>query len=369
VRPDLAQLVTHYQEALSLRDWVISVDYRPDLCAADGSPVWGLCYPTADAKRATIWIRDPETPPDGASSEDAAAQVVETVVHELVHLHFAPLDLREPAAVRMEEQAVWALSGALVSARGTPQEAQIARAMLAIVPPKLKRMRGAKPQGARRMDLTLDELIKVAKALGMDPATPISDIMARLAGKAPAEPSEPASEPPAAAAAAPEKPADEEPAVAARVAARVATLAGKPAVEAVSEVERWRASHLELESERAKVASERAALEASERRALVVRLVTDCGEAPATAWADDAASKPADPWASMPIAALRARVEKLSGKGAPKDPKPPVGGSDAVMGVHGLDERELAICKETGCEPATFAALKARRASATSARS
>lgn len=363
MRPDLAQLVAHYQETLRLRDWAISVDYRADLCAADGSPVWGLCYPSPDAKSATILIRDPETPPAGVPVADAEAQIVETVVHELVHLHFAPLDLREPAAVRLEEQAVWALSAALVAARGTETETQIARAMLAIVPRTAAGQgvpRASRP-GARRMDLTLEELIKVAKALGMDPGTSVKDIMAKLAGQPaaeePAEPMAAAAEPPPA-----EEPAADE---AKAVARRVAELAGKPLGAAVAEVERWRASHLEAERERAKVAADRAALEASERRALVVRLVTDCGEAPATAWSDDAASKPAEPWASMPLTALRARVETLA-----KAPRAKVAAPiEQTDSGEGLTPRELEICKETGCKPEVFAALKARRAGAASARS
>ena len=368
-RPDLSALVAHYQQALRLLDWRLVVEYAPDLAARDGSPVWGLCYPTPDAKVARILIRDPLTPPDGATPEQACAQVVETVVHELVHLHFAPFALTNPTAVVAEEQAVWALSEALVAARGTPQEGQIARAMLAIVPVSPAKTSAPKRRaGERKMDLTLDELIKVAKALGMDPGTPVADIMAKLQGKAPAVPEaeEPAPEAPPMEAAAP--PPDDAPAADEEkaMARAVAALTGKPAGASVAEVERWRASHIQLESERAKVAADRAALEASERRALVAKLVTDCGEAPATAWADDTATKPAEPWATMPLEALRARVAKLSAQPRAKVVEAPKGGA---TGAHGLTERELEICKETGCEPATFAAIKARRTTNTTAQS
>ena len=106
MKPDLAALVTRYQDLLRLRDWRIDVAYKPDLATRDGRPVWGLCYPTVDSRSARIEIRDPSTPPAGVSLEDAAAQVVETVVHELVHLHFAPFGNSSPAEIAAEEQAV-----------------------------------------------------------------------------------------------------------------------------------------------------------------------------------------------------------------------------------------------------------------------
>lgn len=129
--PDLASLVAHYQRELRLLDWRIDVSYAPDLVSSAGQPVWGLCYPVADNKSARIVIRDPSTPPKGATPEQAAAQVVETVVHELTHLHFAPFGNITPAAIAAEEQAVWALAEALIRAKGTPDEAMYARAMLA----------------------------------------------------------------------------------------------------------------------------------------------------------------------------------------------------------------------------------------------
>ena len=131
VAPDLAALVAHYQRELRLLDWRLDVSYAPDLADSRGRPVWGLCYPTVDAKVATIVIRDPATPPDGATAEQAAKQVVETVVHELLHLHFAAFGTSSPAEIAHEEQVVWAISEALINAKGTPEEGLIARAMLA----------------------------------------------------------------------------------------------------------------------------------------------------------------------------------------------------------------------------------------------
>lgn len=131
IAPDLAALVAHYQRELRLLDWRLDVSYAPDLADVKGRQVWGLCYPVPDNKSARIVIRDPSTPPKGATPEQAAAQVVETVVHELTHLHFAPFGNVTPAAIAAEEQAVWALAEALIRAKGTPDEALYARAMLA----------------------------------------------------------------------------------------------------------------------------------------------------------------------------------------------------------------------------------------------
>jgi len=205
--------------------------------------------------------------------------------------------------------------------------------------------------GARGMDPTqvkaaLDALIAGDTKACMDM---LAQIIASAAGAEGAEVEQ--TDPMAMDKAAPVEPAPDM--AAARTLIR---LSGKPsAAEAVDEITTWRESHLALERDRAKLAQDRAALESAERRALVGRLVTECGEAPATAWADDSATKPAEPWASMALSALRARVAKLSGK-APKAPTPPTTESDE----HGLTPEQIAICKDTNCDPKTFAALRAR---------
>lgn len=130
-RPDLQQLVTHYQQLLRLTDWRIRAEYVQNLRSGENE-VWGLCLPVVDSKTARLAIRDPSTPPSGSSVEDAVTQIKETVVHELMHLWFAPFGARSPIEVAHEENAVWALSEALVKAEiGTDQEESLARAMVA----------------------------------------------------------------------------------------------------------------------------------------------------------------------------------------------------------------------------------------------
>jgi hypothetical protein len=172
MKPDLDGLVTRYQELLRLRDWRIEVAYKPGLSTRDGRPVWGLCYPTVDARVARIEIRDPSTPPAGVSLEDATAQVVETVVHELVHLHFAAFGNTSPAEIAAEEQAVWALAGALVSAHGTTREAPIARAMLAGV---------ARARVVEGQPLNAANLARLRGLLGFSATTTEREIRAAVA--------------------------------------------------------------------------------------------------------------------------------------------------------------------------------------------
>lgn len=127
-KPDLVALLEQLQAELRLRDWRIEISYVRDLTTDDGRIIHGLCQPLADAKVATIQIRDPETP---VGPRDPSVE--EILVHELVHLHFAPLAGFTQADVVAEEQAVWALAEALVTAKEAGRRAQVARAMVALV--------------------------------------------------------------------------------------------------------------------------------------------------------------------------------------------------------------------------------------------
>jgi hypothetical protein len=69
--------------------------------------------------------------------------------------------------------------------------------------------------------------------------------------------------------------------------------------------------------------------------------------------------------AEEPLAELRTRVASLRvARGAVGSPKPPVTASKTVQ-VNGsaveLSDRDLEICKQTGCKPEVYAALKAQR--------
>jgi hypothetical protein len=163
--------------------------------------------------------------------------------------------------------------------------------------------------------------------------------------------------------------------VASRVLVR---LSGKKEIgEVLREVEAWHTSHVELAKQTAAHAAERATLEASERRRLVGELVKLGAEIPATAWADDKATNPAEPWASMPIEQLRSRVEKLtvakggtvvrsSGGGAGpttlRPVAPPAEKGGEVFQIDGesveVSASELRFCKDANAKPEDYARNK-----------
>jgi len=365
VAPDLAALVAHYQRELRLLDWRLDVSYAPDLADSRGRPVWGLCYPTVDAKVATIVIRDPATPPDGATAEQAAKQVVETVVHEMLHLHFAAFGTSSPAEIAHEEQVVWALAEALIRAKGTPDEALYARAALVAIDRSTAKVRAAKAQEKENMldpKLALEGL-KIITAKDAKGALELLNRLLASALGGGAEAEEPAAEEPAA----------EEPAAEPMPAARVVVAPGEDALaalgraalaltgvsdpgEAIAEIARRSALAVDLETREGALARDREVLELTERKALVASLVTLRAETPHTSGLAVGTLVPR--LMAEPIAELRARVVALGGS-APKAPAARVvPGADPL---EGLSERERAMCAEMKLDPATYAAHKARK--------
>jgi hypothetical protein len=160
VKPDLAQLLADWQRKLRLQDWRIAISYVPDLTTRDGRPCFGLCSPFVDGKEARIQIRDPELskPIPGA----VAMPIEETIVHELLHLHLAPLSEQTPAGIAAEEQAVWAITEAMTSTRDAGQRAQMTRALLA-VSARFSAARRGRQQG---MDPILIAALEAAIASG-----------------------------------------------------------------------------------------------------------------------------------------------------------------------------------------------------------
>jgi hypothetical protein len=100
-------------------------------------------------------------------------------------------------------------------------------------------------------------------------------------------------------------------------------------------------------------------LETRERKSLVASMVAGGHESPATAWSNpDAASnaqEPAEPWASMPLASLRARVERLSAAPGASVVTPPT-----ASGPAGLTAAQLAICEQHKIKPEDFIAMRTR---------
>ncbi len=227
--------------------------------------------------------------------------------------------------------------------------------------------------------MTVEEFLKVVKALGIDLTSSLDDAMAKIKGEKPGNAAEDAAdggaddaqETPVAAAEAvpPPKPEDDKPAAVAASVTRFVRLSGKASlIEALAEAEVWRTSHLTLETETQKLAAERKVLEDAERRKLCIELVTLGGRAPAMVWATpDTGSAPKAYLLSMPISDLRAmhadEVKANAGKTAPRPPGSKVTitatASDPVDAI-GLTAKERTYCKDAGCDPAAYAAIKAR---------
>lgn len=159
-----------------------------------------------------------------------------------------------------------------------------------------------------------------------------------------------------------EPPADEEQAAVMAATSRLTRLTGKDTISAaVDEAETWRASHLKLDAETAKLAKEREQLEASERRKLVAQLVILGSEIPPTAWEKgQEGKKPCQRLRDEPLAELRARVSTIASARGKKpaehleNVQPPTG--DDL----GLTERELVLCKEKNIDPKKYAETRAK---------
>ncbi len=130
----------------------------------------------------------------------------------------------------------------------------------------------------------------------------------------------------------------------------------------------YRESYMQLAEERAKVAAEKAKLEKTERAELCAKLLKANCE-------DEDTIKDL---ATLSLVRLRERTAKALERKGLQDSVPnagtkpmksaPAARTEVVNGVGvELTENDLLICKETGCEPATFAMLKARRAAHTAA--
>jgi phage I-like protein len=154
-----------------------------------------------------------------------------------------------------------------------------------------------------------------------------------------------------------EKPAEEEEEAATVVAAtsRLMRLTGKSTVfAAVEEIEVWKASHLKLEAETAKLAKEREALELGQRKENAKKLIALGAETPHTSGM--ASGKLCKRLLDEPLADQNVRVAALlSARGGklPEAPKPPA--EDTL----GLTEQELKMCAEKKIDPAKYAEKRA----------
>jgi phage I-like protein len=210
----------------------------------------------------------------------------------------------------------------------------------------------------RSMDTAVD-MAKLAEGLGLTPEATPEDILATmqaLAARMAADMgADDAAEPAEAPEASKEDPSKEEDYAETKAAKLIVlSMTGeKHVLAAVSTLERWKQAYVEQESAAAKLAAERAKLEAAERRSIGAALV-QAGLAPALVWSDDSARELAPALASQPLDALRAYAQKAGAQPKARTAVP----SAAAAGKNELSARELAMCSAMSIDPAAYAARK-----------
>jgi hypothetical protein len=98
----LRKLSSKWQTRLRLLDWDIYVRWA---FKQENEDVWGICYPSNTTKEAVIIMQNPrlykELDPDYYQ-----ADVEVTLVHEILHLHFAPFNNPSGSHMEMIEEII-----------------------------------------------------------------------------------------------------------------------------------------------------------------------------------------------------------------------------------------------------------------------
>lgn len=132
---------------------------------------------------------------------------------------------------------------------------------------------------------------------------------------------------------------------------------------ALEVVESWRKLAVDHAKTVKKLADDAAAIEATKYRQMAARLVTCGAELPASAWADHAKTKPSKHLLSQSLEDLEKRAKLFEAAPGPRKlaaARPASTGKTFQVNGHTveLDARELAICEQSKCDPAVFAARK-----------
>lgn len=105
----LQQFCQKWQQILKLMDWDVSVKVvsSEEIDDAEGLVTWDLGKKVADIKIAK---------PEEYSTDAMRPHNIEhTLVHELLHLHFAPFNVKAGLKATSQEQAINAIAEALVN--------------------------------------------------------------------------------------------------------------------------------------------------------------------------------------------------------------------------------------------------------------
>lgn len=117
----LTALMKRWQKRLRLQDWKVKVklvgqeefDAKGQTYDFSAKTNYGFCEQLVEAKTATIWMVKLE---EGPTEEDISErqEIENTLVHELLHLHFAPFASKRPEDELQHEQAIEAITEALL---------------------------------------------------------------------------------------------------------------------------------------------------------------------------------------------------------------------------------------------------------------
>lgn len=83
---DMAQeVLAYWAQVLKLTDWVIDLEMQRGYKI--GGTAWARCRWTASKRRATVFLLHP----DDADPDDDPMDMEAAIVHELLHIYFAPV--------------------------------------------------------------------------------------------------------------------------------------------------------------------------------------------------------------------------------------------------------------------------------------
>jgi hypothetical protein len=118
VKIDLMKLCREWQDSLRLRDWDITISTVRYYQLADYDRLAEIVY-SLPKKKAVISILDPDDwnpddPDFDENRQDMPERIEESIVHELLHLHMAPIKEGRSDYDPAVEQAVNCLASAFV---------------------------------------------------------------------------------------------------------------------------------------------------------------------------------------------------------------------------------------------------------------
>lgn len=108
----LNSIKLEWQRKLRLQDWRIKIDFADAEFIKEeaGIEAIGACEAHAEPRRAQIWILQ-----DTSELQEEQQDVEETVLHELLHCHFAAFRTADPMNQLQIEQIIEVISEALLT--------------------------------------------------------------------------------------------------------------------------------------------------------------------------------------------------------------------------------------------------------------